>query len=744
MRDRRALSLASEAATARHRAPVHSHLVQFYRSEAYLAGAVSGFLAKGFRQGNPIIVIAARERHEAIANCLAARDIDVAPAISSKQFIQCDAYELLSSFMVSSMPDPDRFKATIGNIVDTAREGREDMSILAYGEMVDILWRRGQCEAAMRLEELWTEFISDLSIELFCAYAINAFRKENDRMGFEQICRAHSKVLPIEGYLELTEDERLIRIASLEQRSIALEAEVKHRKEVENALRQVLRERRDSENKLRQTERELRSFLQGAAEGLHWVGEDGLILWANQAELDLLGYSPDEYIGHNVREFHVDTDAIEDMLGRLSCGATISNREARLRHKDGSIRYVLINSNVLWDGGKFLHTQCFTRDITDLKFAEAVQPFYQSIVESADDAIVSKTLDGIVTSWNPGAERIFGYTAEEMIGSSILILIPTDRPDEESRILERLCRGERIDHFETQRVRKDGKTIDISLTVSPVKDRTGRIIGASKIARDITDKKLIEAELSNLLIKEQDARSEAESASRLKDDFLAVLSHELRTPLNAIIGWTSILASHDEKEMVRHAIDVIHRNALVQKRLIEDLLDMSRILTGKLVIRTDHVDLGAVLAAALDSIRPAASAKTISIDVQVDPGVPRVIGDADRLQQVVWNLLSNSVKFTPAGGTIMTHVSNTDGGVAIEVKDSGQGISPAFVPFVFDRFRQAEQGTARQHGGLGLGLAVVRHLVELHGGTVAADSPGQGLGSTFTVRLPLSEQKMAS
>ena len=177
MRDRRALSLASDAGTARHRVPVHSHLVQFYRSEAYLAGAVSGFFAKGFRQGNPMIVIATPERHELIANCLAARDIDLAPAISSEQFIRCDAYELLSSFMVSSMPDPDRFNSAIGKIVDAARQGREDMCVLAYGEMVDILWRRGQCEAAMRLEELWTEFISHLSIELFCAYAINAFRK---------------------------------------------------------------------------------------------------------------------------------------------------------------------------------------------------------------------------------------------------------------------------------------------------------------------------------------------------------------------------------------------------------------------------------------------------------------------------------------------------------------------------------------------------------------------------------------
>jgi PAS domain S-box-containing protein len=364
--------------------------------------------------------------------------------------------------------------------------------------------------------------------------------------------------------------------------------------------------------------------------------------------------------------------------------------------------------------------------------------FLKAIVQNADDAIVSKTLEGIVTSWNPGAEKLFGYTASEMIGNSISILIPPDQPDEEPNILRRLVRGESIDHYETKRIRKDGKIIHISLTVSPVRNHEGRIIGASKIARDVTERKRIEAERDEMLQREQHARSEAEIANRLKDEFLALLSHELRTPLNAILGWTEILNSSKAQDpgSTRHAIEVISRNAKIQKRLIEDLLDMSRILTGKLVIKRERVDLEAVLAAALDSVRTAASAKRIVVDFQIDESVRFVMGDADRLQQVVWNLLANAIKFTPLNGHVQLRLESSGSYAEIIVQDTGNGILPEFLPHVFERFRQADGSTSRQHGGLGLGLAVVRYLVEAHGGRVRASSAGLNQGSTFVVSLP--------
>ena len=251
------------------------------------------------------------------------------------------------------------------------------------------------------------------------------------------------------------------------------------------------------------------------------------------------------------------------------------------------------------------------RDISESKKAEELRSRLAAIVESADDAIVSKTLQSIITSWNAGAERTFGYSAAEAIGQSITMLIPPDRIDEEADILARLNRGERIDHYETVRVRKDGSRIDVSLSVSPVKDGRGNIIGASKIARDITQQRRHEQEREELLNSERAARSAAEHASRLKDEFLATLSHELRTPLNAILGWSQLLGMNPDKSDLEQGLDAIQRNARAQTKLIEDLLDMSRIISGKVRLDVQWTDLAGVIDAAVDAVRPAAEAKEI-------------------------------------------------------------------------------------------------------------------------------------
>jgi signal transduction histidine kinase/ActR/RegA family two-component response regulator len=242
-----------------------------------------------------------------------------------------------------------------------------------------------------------------------------------------------------------------------------------------------------------------------------------------------------------------------------------------------------------------------------------------------------------------------------------------------------------------------------------------------------------------LLVREQAARAEAESASRLKDEFLATVSHELRTPLNAIIGWSHLLRNNnlDETKAAR-AIETIERNARAQAQLVEDILDVSRVITGKLRLNMEPVDAFAVINAAIDSAQLAADSKEIQLAVILDPSARRVSGDAIRLQQIVWNLLSNAIKFTPSGGRVEIRLERVETEAQIRVSDTGQGISQEFLPFIFDRFRQADGTSTRRHGGLGLGLAIVRHLVELHGGTVRADSPGEGLGSTFSVRLPLA------
>ncbi|HKO96834.1 MAG TPA: ATP-binding protein [Pyrinomonadaceae bacterium] len=382
-----------------------------------------------------------------------------------------------------------------------------------------------------------------------------------------------------------------------------------------------------------------------------------------------------------------------------------------------------------------------------------------AIIESADDAIISKTLDGIITSWNNGARRIFGYTADEIIGKPVTVLIPPDHLSEEPKILAQIKAGERIDHYETVRVAKDGTHIDISLTVSPIKNAQGVIIGASKIARDVRARKqaeqaLLEQTAENVRLYEaaQMARAEAEQAaadnerlyrqaqeaSQLKEEFLATVSHELRNPLNAILGWSRMLRSGQVSgNDVSKALETIERNAQAQAQLIDDLLDVSRIITGKLRMEVRPADPNLFIEAAIDAVRPAAEAKGVRLQKIMDTSTVTIPGDPIRLQQVVWNLLSNAIKFTARGGRVRVLLERVNSHVEIVVSDTGQGIAAEFLPHVFDRFRQADQRTTRQHGGMGLGLAIVKNLVELHGGSVRASSPGLGEGSTFTVILPI-------
>ena len=355
---------------------------------------------------------------------------------------------------------------------------------------------------------------------------------------------------------------------------------------------------------------------------------------------------------------------------------------------------------------------------------------YEAIVDSSDDAIISKNLQSIVMSWNKSAERIFGYSAEEMVGQSIAKLFPPDRLDEEAQILARLHQGERVDHFETQRRGKDGKPIDVSLTISPIRNADGVIVGASKIARDVTEQKKAHRKLSEAL-------EALKSADRIKGEFLATLSHELRTPLNAILGWVQILREEGSVENFIHAIPIIERNVRIQSQLIEDLLDMSRIEMGKVSLDIRQVDLPTVVGAAIETVRPTAKAKDIRLTSSFASMTGIVMGDKDRLQQIVWNLLTNAIKFTPKEGRVHVLIKRVNSHVEICVSDSGRGISEEFLGQVFDRFRQAEGGTTRRSGGLGLGLSIVKHLTELHGGNVRVTSDGLDQGATFIISLPL-------
>ncbi|MFO0874926.1 MAG: CHASE3 domain-containing protein [Phycisphaerales bacterium] len=266
----------------------------------------------------------------------------------------------------------------------------------------------------------------------------------------------------------------------------------------------------------------------------------------------------------------------------------------------------------------------------------------------------------------------------------------------------------------------------------------GAIVRWFGTSTDIEDQKRLADDREALLVAERSARSEAERASRLKDEFVATVSHELRTPLNAVLGWTRILQGSHDAATLHQGLDVIERNARTQARLVEDLLDMSRAMEGKLRLELQDVDLAAIVAAALETIRPAANAKGVTLEASLPPDAPPIAADPNRIQQIAWNLVSNAIKFTPRGGHVDVSLERCGSSFRLVVADTGQGIAPEFLPLVFDRFRQADGSTTRRHGGLGLGLAIVRHLVELHGGGVEVRSPGVGRGATFIVVLPIA------
>ena len=407
-----------------------------------------------------------------------------------------------------------------------------------------------------------------------------------------------------------------------------------------------------------------------------------------------------------------------------------------LELKDG--RMVERHSQVLTIDGQRAGRVWNYRDVTERHLAEITSHQLAAIVASSEDAIIGKNLNSVITSWNLGAERIFGYTAEEMIGQSIMRLIPSDRQEEEREILSRIRRGERFDHFETIRLAKDGRPLNVSITVSPIKDSTGHVIGASKVARDVTERMKAEEALKKAIQEAEFARSQAERANRMKDEFLATLSHELRTPLNAMLGWANLIrVGKVQGEELQQGIESIERNARVQVQLIEDLLDMSRIISGKICLNVQRIELAAVLNESIKMLRPLAEAKNVRLQAVMDPLVGKISGDPSRLQQVFWNLLHNAIKFTPKDGKIQVRCKGLDSHVEVSVIDNGEGIAPEFLPYVFDRFRQANASTTRQHGGLGLGLSIVKHLVELHGGSVSVQSSGIGQGAIFSVQLPL-------
>jgi PAS domain S-box-containing protein len=551
------------------------------------------------------------------------------------------------------------------------------------------------------------------------------------------------------GVIMVFRDITLRRQAEREREDL-LQREQAVRLETERLARAEQAARAEAERTahlIRESEERLRITIASIGDAVVATDERGRITQLNPVAETLTGWQQSEALGRTFDEvlllINEETrrpaaNPVERVL-REGVVAGLANHTLLIA-RDG--REVPIDDSaapVRDEAGHLLGAVMVFRDITarrqierERAAGERMARELAAIVESSDDAIIGKDVNGIITAWNGAAERMYGYAAHEAIGHSIRLVVPEDRWPEENEIQERIIRGERIDHFETVRRRKDGETFAISLTVSPIRDAAGKLVGASKIARDISARKQSEAAQAAMMSREHAARVEMERASRLKDEFLAVLSHELRTPLNAVLGYANLLATgsltHDR---TGHALNAILRNAQAQSRLIESLLDLSRTIAGKLELDPKPLDVRKLVDTAVDVVRPGADAKGIVLEVEGASGDVPLVGDSGRLQQVLWNLLSNAVKFTPVGGRVRVRLTKSDSDVRIEVEDTGQGIKPSFLPYVFDRFKQGDGDNERSSAGLGLGLALVREMVQAHGGTVLAASAGEGRGSTF-------------
>jgi hypothetical protein len=492
------------------------------------------------------------------------------------------------------------------------------------------------------------------------------------------------------------------------------------------------------------------------------MGTRGEIRTWNRGAARIFGYAADDVIGRNFQIFY----SREDLDNRKpQHELEVAEREGRIEDEgwrlrsDGTRFWVnTVITALRQHDGELRGFAKVTRDLTKRRAADELlrqsEEMFRLLVANVQDyAIFMLDTEGNIASWNAGAHRIKGYTAEEIIGKHFSIFYPEEdiRSGKPPRELE-IAREYGVYEEEGWRLRKDGSRFWANVVITAVHDEQGRLRGFAKVTRDITDRKqaeetqraLMQQREARLAAEEERSRAEAsfrvaQEANRAKDEFLMTLSHELRTPMTAILGWARLLPTMSPADpMFREAVSSIARGAQLQARLIDDVLDVSRIVSGKMRLARERLNVENILNASLEAVRPSAGARGIRIETSFSQGLGWIVADPTRLQQVMWNLLTNAVKFTPKGGTIHVSARRTSSHIEVTVADTGEGIDPQFLPHVFEPFRQAENPQTRVHGGLGLGLSIVRYIIEAHGGSIAAESTGRGKGATFTVTLPVA------
>jgi PAS domain S-box-containing protein len=460
---------------------------------------------------------------------------------------------------------------------------------------------------------------------------------------------------------------------------------------------------------------------------------------------ELVGYPASDFVGNSVRTFasvihHEDAPLLTQKIEAAVAEGRPYTIEYRTLHRDGSVRHVVErgqailgrNGETKLDGAIFDVTERWTAENERLKLA--------SIVESSDDAIMAATVDGRLSSWNTGAERVFGYTAEEIIGEPIATLAAPGKEDEQHSLFEQITAGQATSHFETVHRRKDGALIDVSFTFSPLRDASGAIIGASAIAHDITERRRAEAERERLLLELADQNERLRELDRLKDEFVALVSHELRTPLTSIRGYLELVLEEEAGALTdeqRQFLGVVERNAHRLLALVGDLLFLAQVEAGKLSLELGAVDLSAIAAESVETARPLAEERDITLTLATGP-LALIAGDRARLAQLLDNLISNGVKFTPPGGRVDVRVKGERGKAVIEVRDTGIGIPSEEQHHLFERFFRTAKATEQAIPGTGLGLAISKAIVDAHQGQITVASADGG-GTTFRISLPIRQ-----
>jgi PAS domain S-box-containing protein len=557
--------------------------------------------------------------------------------------------------------------------------------------------------------------------------------QSSDAQDFRQRVRAIYATSPPESYdlLELSDErvfERFSRPQMVDGRIVGRVW----------SFRDITLQRRAQEQLREQSER-FHITLSSIGDAVISTDAAGNITFLNRVAETLTGWAHDEAVGRPLPDvFNIVNPRTRAAVENPALGALREGRVVGLAHhtvlitRDGIERPIDDSAAPIHDAaGTIVGAVLVFRDVSERMQALEAQGRLAAIVESSQDVIVSKSLDGIVRSWNHEAERVLGYTADEAIGKPITLIIPPDRENEERDIMTRLRRGERVEHFETVRRAKDGRLVDLSIAISPVRDATGQVIGASKVARDISERKKIEEALR--------------TADRRKDEFLAVLAHELRNPLAPLAnGLQVIRLAHGDPGAIAQARTMMERQLSHLVRLVDDLLDLSRIGRKQMELRRSRLLLSDVVNSAIETARPLIEAAGHTLAVSVPPEAIHLDGDLTRLSQVFSNLLANSAKYTDPHGQIFLDVIRRPDQVVVSVRDTGIGIAADQLDAVFGMFSQVDPRTERSRGGLGIGLALVQGLVKMHGGSVTAQSPGIGQGSTFSVTLPVIEANVPS